>query len=88
MPKRQTMMKPASDSIRESKPKPISAIDEAAIPAPTAMANSTKCHPLPPHASTRARLTRSARSSAVASVSTFVAKGFRLADVQLKFLAL
>jgi hypothetical protein len=77
----------ASDSIRLSKPKPISAMDEATMPAATAMANSTKCHALPPQASSRARLTRRARSSAGGSVSTVVAKVFRLADVQLTFLA-
>src|SRR5262245_26104784 len=58
------MTKPASDSISESKPKPMSAIEPAAIPAPSAIANSTACQAFPPQASRRARRTSRARRSA------------------------
>src|SRR5712691_3691248 len=57
------MMNPESDSISESKPKPTSAIEPAAIPAPTAIRNSTRCQAFPPHASSFARRTSRARSS-------------------------
>jgi hypothetical protein len=49
--------------IKLSTPNPTSAIDDAATPAPTAMANSTKCQPIPAHASSFARRTHLARSS-------------------------
>src|SRR5919198_471306 len=42
---------------RLSAPKPISAIEDAAIPAPIAMPNSTTCHPIPSQARARARRT-------------------------------
>ena len=51
----QTTTNPASASIRLSAPKPISAIEPAAIPAPSAIPNSTKCQAIPPQASRRAR---------------------------------
>jgi len=56
-------MNPATLSIRLSVPKPISAMDDAAMPAPTAMANSMKCQPIPPQARSQARRTRRSRSS-------------------------
>ena len=55
---------PASASIRLSAPKPISAIEPAAIPAPRAIANSTTCQAIPPQASRRARRSSFARSTA------------------------
>src|SRR4051812_24408780 len=54
---------PAITSTSESAPKPISAIELALIPAPTAIANSTTCQALPPCASRRARRSRRARSA-------------------------
>ena len=51
----QITTKPAIASIRLSAPNPISAIEPAAIPAPSAIANSTKCQAMPPQASKRAR---------------------------------
>src|SRR5207237_6041526 len=42
---------------RLSAPKPISAIEEAAIPAPIAIPNSTTCQPIPSQARPRARRT-------------------------------
>jgi hypothetical protein len=49
--------------MRLSKPNPISAIEEAVIPAPTAITNSARCHAFPPQASSLARRTRLARSA-------------------------
>ena len=46
-------------------PKPTSAIEPAATPAPTAIANSTKCQAFPPQASSFARRTRRARSHGI-----------------------
>ena len=46
-----------------SAPKPISAIEPAAIPAPTAIANSTTCQAIPPQASIRARRSSLFRSA-------------------------
>jgi len=43
--KRHRRMKPAEDSMRESTPKPMRAIELAASPAPTAIAASTPCQP-------------------------------------------
>src|SRR5581483_214027 len=60
----QTITEPASASINESAPNPISAIEPAAIPAPTAIANSITCQAFPPQASSRARRSSRARSSA------------------------
>src|SRR5581483_1809753 len=45
---------PANASIRLSAPKPISAIEPAAIPAARAIANSMKCQAMPPIARSRA----------------------------------
>src|SRR5947207_2940803 len=56
--KRQSTMDPANASMRESAPKPMSAIDPAASPAPTAIAASTPCQPTPSQASALARRTR------------------------------
>ena len=53
--KSQMMTRPESASIRLSVPKPTSAIEPALIPAAIAIPNSTRCQPLPAHASTRAR---------------------------------
>src|SRR5581483_6502795 len=61
----QTITEPASASIKESAPNPISAIEPAAIPAPTAMANSMTCQALPPQASSRARRSSRALSPTV-----------------------
>jgi hypothetical protein len=48
---------PAAASMTESAPNPISAIEDAARPAMTAIAASTACHPIPSQASARARRT-------------------------------
>src|SRR5438132_1315847 len=48
---------PARLSTRLSAPKPISAIEEAAIPAPIAIPNSTTCQPIPSQARALARRT-------------------------------
>src|SRR5438132_10382042 len=53
---------PARLSIRESAPKPIKAIELAAMPAPTAIPNSTTCQAIPPQARSRARRSSLARS--------------------------
>ena len=58
MVKSQITTSPATLSMSESMPKPTSAIDDAASPAPIAIANSTKCHAMPPDASIRARRCR------------------------------
>jgi len=60
--KSQSTTNPASASISESAPKPIKAIELAAIPAPMAIANSTKWYAIPPQASSRARRSSRARS--------------------------
>src|SRR5205085_6370719 len=62
-PKRQMITELASTSIRESTPKPISAVEEAAAPAPTATANSIRCQALPAQASNRARAASRSRST-------------------------
>jgi hypothetical protein len=62
-------MSPAADSIRESAPKPTSAIDDAASPAMIAIAASATCQPTPSQASARARRTRAARSSLTGGVA-------------------
>jgi len=41
-------MNPATDSTKLSTPNPMRAIEEAAMPAARAIANSMKCHPIPP----------------------------------------
>src|SRR5207302_2391779 len=61
--KRQMITELASTSIRESIPKPISAVEEAAAPAPTATPNSTRCQALPAQASKRARAASRSRST-------------------------
>src|SRR5437764_2119080 len=53
----------ASTSMRESIPKPIRAVEEAAAPAPTAMANSMRCQALPAQARIRARAASRSRST-------------------------
>src|SRR5437870_3482247 len=53
----------ASTSIRESIPKPINAVEEAAAPAPTATANSIRCQALPAQASNLARAASRSRST-------------------------
>ena len=58
----QMITNPARPSIRLSAPKPISAIEPAAIPAPIAIANSNRCQAFPPHASSLARRSSAARS--------------------------
>jgi hypothetical protein len=67
--KSQTTTKPTALSIRLSIPKPISAIEEAAIPATSAIANSMKCQAIPPQARRRARRTMRRRSSPPARVA-------------------
>ena len=59
----QTVTVPASISTKESAPKPIRAIDPAAIPAPIAIANSMTCRAFPLQASSRARRSSLIRSS-------------------------
>ena len=49
----QTITPPAANSIRLSIPKATRAIEPAEIPAPMAMANSIRCHALPPQARRR-----------------------------------
>src|SRR4249919_3278153 len=53
--RRHRMTEPANASISESIPKPTSAIDPAARPATSAIANSTRCQAFPPQARRRAR---------------------------------
>jgi hypothetical protein len=65
----QTTTKTANASIALSAPKPMSAIEPAAIPAPIAIPNSTKCQAIPPQASRRAR-----RCSLARSVGTWTSK--------------
>src|SRR5436190_2890781 len=60
--KSQTITPPESTSIAESKPKPTSATDPAAMPAPRAIANSSTCHAFPIQASSFARRSSAARS--------------------------
>src|SRR4051794_38861122 len=80
-------MKPAADSISESAPKPTSAIEPAATPAPIATAASIACQPTPSHASARARRTSAGRSACcgTGSVVSSVAMAVRAlaADVDL-----
>src|SRR6478735_5855437 len=64
---------PAASSISESMPNAISATEDAAMPAPTAIANSTKCHALPIHANLRARPSSSDRSATAVATT----KGYR-----------
>ncbi len=75
----QMITDPATPSIRLSAPKPISAIDPATIPAPTATANSIRCHALPPQARRRARCSNRARSVGIGACwigfSSMVATG-------------
>src|SRR5436190_11139456 len=59
----QTTTRPARASMRLSAPKPISAIELAARPAPIAIANSTTCQAMPPQASMRARYSSLFRST-------------------------
>src|SRR4051794_38019130 len=61
--KRHSTTTPATASTTESAPKPMSATDDATIPAAIATVASTACQPSPAHASSRARRTRSARSA-------------------------
>src|SRR5437879_5022074 len=61
--------KPARASMRESAPKPMSAVEDAAAPKATARANSITCHALAPQASRRARPTNRARSSGACRLS-------------------
>ena len=56
-------MIPAAYSMRESAPKPMSAMELAASPAPTATAASMPCQPTPSYASSFARRTSFCRSS-------------------------
>jgi hypothetical protein len=58
----QSKTAPASISIRESAPKPTSAIEPATTPAPMATAASIPCHARPRRASSFARRTRCSRS--------------------------
>src|SRR5215208_5641718 len=60
--KRHRRTKPATDSMSESAPKPMRAMELAASPAPTAMAASMPCHPTPSQASCFALRTSRARS--------------------------
>ena len=62
--------KPASASIRLSAPKPIRAIEPAATPATTAIANSTTCQRDPAQASSRARRSSRARSAGDGPIGT------------------
>src|SRR5215212_9022404 len=59
---RQRSMIPANDSTSESAPKPMSAMDPATTPAPTAIAASRPCQPTPSQARSFARLTSRSRS--------------------------
>jgi hypothetical protein len=75
----QSTTAPASASITLSTPKPMSAIELAAIPAATAIPNSTRCHAIPPQASRRARHSRRARPTAsVAGCATGIVNGREL----------
>src|SRR5947207_3532357 len=51
-------------------PNATSATEPAAIPAPSAIANSIRCHAFPPHASSRARRSSRGRSATRATVLT------------------
>jgi hypothetical protein len=53
------------DSIRESAPKPMRAMEPAAMPAPTAIAASIPCQPTPTQARSFARRTSFSRSPAL-----------------------